>query len=232
MTTYGRDFGVPALFPNEDIRNTLGEVIAANEFLQLRIAEAEKYAHVTYFMNGYREAPFPNEYRVVVPSGSTVNYAESPGMQTPEIANRVVSAITDRGFDFIIANLANTDLVAHTGNFDAAVEAVRVADEALGRIVRAGLEHGTTVLVTADHGHIERLVDPLTGRPEATHSTSLVPCYVADVRFASQKSLREAEGAEREAVGILSDIAPTILDILGIQKPAEMTGESLLGRLS
>lgn len=229
MTSYSDKFQAPAIFPNEHVLEPLGKALADAGLIQLRIAETEKYAHVTYFFNGYREKPFPNEYRILVPSRNVARHDEAPEMMTPEIGARVIESINEGGFDFILANFANTDMIAHTGNYDASLQAILSVDYELANIMRTCLEKDFTMVITADHGNIERMLDPLTGRPETKHDADLVPLYVVGNAFrrpAKDEILIERQ--EKEAAGILSDVAPTILEILDIPKPKEMTGESLL----
>ncbi len=231
MTDYSEAFKVPIAFPNEIVSNPLGKILSDEGKLQLRIAETEKYAHVTYFFNGYRERPFPNEYRVLIPSRNVSSHDAAPEMMAREITTRVVESVKERGFDFILANLANADMVAHTGVYEASLTAVAIVDEAVGRIAEVCLENHTVLCITSDHGNIEQVVDPLTGRSETKHNPNLVPFYLVARGFERPKTETEIEAIEGEAVGILADVAPTILEILGIPKPPDMTGENLLASL-
>ena len=228
MTHYSDQFSAAVLYPTERVEHPLGCVLADAGKVQLRVAETEKYAHVTYFFNGYRDEPFRDEYRILVPSKPAPRVDDAPEMRAEEIATRVVEAVEGGGFDFVLVNFANADLVAHTGNFDAAVQAVQAIDEQIGRIVEAVLKHDAVLLITADHGHVERMRDPLTGAPENRHAEALVPCYVVRKGWERQKSESEAREAEHSAVGLLSDVAPTVLELLGVPKPNEMSGESVL----
>lgn len=227
MTRYSKEFPAAVAFPQEEVTNPLGRVLADAGKSQIRIAETEKYAHVTYFMNGYREEPFPDEYRILVPSGAIVRQDEAPEMMAREVANRLIEAMDASGADFLLANFANADVIGHTGNFDAAVAAVRAVDAELGRIVRMALERNVALILTADHGNAERMRDPLTGVPENKHTANPVPIHVVASEFERPKGERAAARAEREVVGVLSDVAPTVLELLSIPKPGEMTGESL-----
>ncbi len=231
MTRYREDFEVPVLFEADRTDAPLGKVLADAGAVQLRIAETEKYAHVTYFFNGYRDQPFAGEYRVLVPSKRVASADLAPEMMAREIGSRVAESVADRTFSFILANIANADLVAHTGNFDAAVKAVAVIDEVVGTIAHACAAADTALIITGDHGNVEVMIDPLTGRPETSHDISPVPLYLVGAGFENAKTIAQADAVESEVTGILSDIAPTILEIMGLPKPAEMTGESLVRRL-
>ena len=228
MTNYSDRLQVPVAFPSDVVENPLGKVLADAEKLQLRIAETEKYAHVTYFFNGYRELPFSNEYRVLITSRNVAGHDTVPEMMTKEIATRVIEAVAEGGFDFITANFANADMVAHTGNYDAALKAIQAIDEEVARIMDVCLEHNVTFAITSDHGNIEKMIDPLTGRPETKHDPNLVPFYLIGKEFERLKSEATIDQIEGEATGLLSDIAPTLLEIMGIAQPSEMNGESLL----
>ncbi len=228
MTHYADNLAVPVAFANETVDQPLGRVLSDNGRVQLRIAETEKYAHVTYFFNGYLEKPFANEYRVLIPSPGVARHDEAPEMMAREVAARTLEAIDAGGTDFILVNFANPDVIAHTGNYDAALQAVLVVDEEIGRLSKACLNEEIVLLITSDHGNIERMIDPLTGRAETQHDPSLVPIYLVGRGFERPKSDWAIEIVEKEAVGILSDVAPTVLELMGLPKPAEMTGESLL----
>ena len=205
-----------AIFPPEDVRETLGEVMAERGLKQLRIAETEKYAHVTFFLNGGREEPFPGEDRILVPSPKVSTYDHKPEMSAYEVTGKLVEAIDSGKYDLIVANYANPDMVGHTGMMDAAVKAVDTIDECLGRL-RAAIEkaHGV-MLLTADHGNIEMMKDPKTGEPHTAHTTFEVPIV----------AINAAKGTELED-GRLADVAPTLLALMGIPQPAPMTGHSL-----
>jgi len=228
MTDYSDQFKVPVAYPPEKINLPLAKVLADNGKSQIHIAETEKYAHVTYFFNGYREAPFANEYRVLLPSRKVASHAEKPEMQASEITSRTIQAIEEKAFDFILVNFANGDMVAHTGNYDAAKIAIKTVDEAIGKITRTALENNAVVIITSDHGNAETMLDPKTGETTTTHDPNPVPILVIGNEFAKLKSQTEIDLAEKETVGILSDVAPTILEIMNIPKPPEMTGQSLV----
>jgi len=221
MNRYNESFGLPVLFPPVAVRNNLGEVLSRAGLKQFRIAETEKYAHVTFFFNGGSDAQFPGEERLLVPSPKVATYDLRPEMSVFEVADKVVEAIASKTYDVIIMNIANPDMVGHTGVMEAAVKAVHDTDLAVDRILTA-VEHADGVaLITADHGNCELMFDDATGQPHTAHTTNPVPLILFDAkqRFGSLRG-----------GGALSNVAPTILTILGIGKPAEMTADSLLVR--
>lgn len=216
LTEYHQDFDYDVAFPSTDMKNGLGEVLANLGMTQLRLAETEKYAHVTFFLNGGIDTPFAGEDRILVPSPQVRTYDLQPEMSAPEVTDHLVAAITGGKYDVIICNYANCDMVGHTGVIPAAIRAVEAIDAALQRIVEALKSVGGQLLLTADHGNIEQMVDKITGQPHTAHSTNPVPL----VYVCGDRPL--ASG------GSLSDLAPTMLDILGVEKPIEMTGRSLI----
>lgn len=212
---------IPALFAPEPLTNILGEIIANAGLKQLRIAETEKYAHVTFFFNGGREQEFAGEERILVPSPKVATYDEKPEMSAYEVTEKLVAAIESDKFDFIVVNYANTDMVGHTGDMQAAIKAVDAVDECLGKVIKATLGKGGAMIITADHGNAEQMFDENTGQPHTAHTLNLVPIIIIS------EALR---GKEIKIVdGKLGDIAPTILQLLGFKQPIEMTGRSLLG---
>lgn len=220
MTQYDKSFDLPVAFLRRPPEKTYGEVLAAAGYKQLRIAETEKYAHVTFFFNGGIEQPNPGEERILVPSPEVATYDLQPQMSAPEVCAKVVAAIGGGEYDAIVLNLANPDMVGHTGVIPAAVAAVEEVDRCLGEILAAIREIGGVLLVTADHGNVERLLDE-AGQPVTAHTTSPVPVILVDCREdAPAYGLREG--------GALCDLAPTLLELLGIPQPEEMTGRSLL----
>jgi 2,3-bisphosphoglycerate-independent phosphoglycerate mutase len=218
MTRYEKGFDLPVLFPPERMNNILGEVISENNLTQLRIAETEKYAHVTYFFNGGVEQPFPGEERILIPSPRDVpTYDHKPEMSVFKVTDTLVQKIIKRSFNLYICNFANLDMVGHTGSIPATLKACAAVDECVGRVVQAVLEQKGTVLLTADHGNAEDMLDE-TGKVRTSHSLNPVPLYM--INHQNNAALRND--------GILADLAPTILDLWELEKPDEMTGESLV----
>jgi 2,3-bisphosphoglycerate-independent phosphoglycerate mutase len=219
MTQYSEELDnfMQSIFPPQSLSKILGEVVAAAGRTQLRSAETEKYPHVTYFLNGGREEPFPGEDRIMVPSPKVATYDLQPEMSAPELTDKIVAAIDSGKYDLIVLNYANTDMVGHTGSLPAAIKAVETVDRALGRIAEAIERAGGALLVTADHGNCEMMRDPVTGEPHTAHTTNPVPLFLL--------------GAQNRALvtqGRLADIAPTLLELMDLPKPPEMTGVSLL----
>ncbi len=217
LTEYSKDFDIPVAYPPERLENTFGEYIANLGLHQLRIAETEKYAHVTFFFNGGIEAPNEGEERILVPSPKVATYDLQPEMSAREVTDELVAAIASGRFDAIICNYANGDMVGHTGNYDAAVQAIEVLDECLGRVSGAVLEAGGELLITADHGNAEQMIDPVAQQAHTAHTTNPVPLIYVGGRASALMDN-----------GALCDIAPTLLQIMGLHQPAEMTGRSLL----
>jgi 2,3-bisphosphoglycerate-independent phosphoglycerate mutase len=219
LTEYDETLKVSVAYPPRELKNILGEIISRQGIRQLRIAETEKYAHVTYFFNGGEEQKFPGEERVLIPSPRDVpTYDLKPQMSAREVTEALIQQLRYQQFGLVIANYANADMVGHTGNFEAAVKACEVIDECLGRVVDAAMRQKARVIVTADHGNIEQMIDYETGLTHTAHTTNLVPVIlVDDGRKGSQ--LRR---------GTATDIAPTILELLNVPQPAEMTGRSLV----
>jgi 2,3-bisphosphoglycerate-independent phosphoglycerate mutase len=195
----------------------LGAVVADAGLTQLRIAETEKYAHVTFFLNGGEETLFPGEERILVPSPKVATYDLKPEMSAFEVTDKLVEAIRADRFDLIVVNYANTDMVGHTGDLQAAIKAVEAVDLCLGRLRDAVAERGGAMLITADHGNAETMQDPKTGEPHTAHTLNRVPVVL--VNGAAAGRLRD---------GRLADIAPTLLSLMGLRQPAEMTGHSLI----
>ena len=217
MTQYDATMpNVDVAFKPEKLVNTFGEYISKLGFKQLRIAETEKYAHVTFFFNGGVEQVMENEDRALIPSPKVATYDLQPEMSAPEVTAEVIARIRSKEYDNIILNCANCDMVGHTGVFPAAVKAVETVDECLGKVVDAVLSEGGVVCITADHGNADQMIDPETGDVFTAHTTNPVPFLVVG----KDCTLREG--------GRLADIAPTMLEIMGVDKPAEMTGESLI----
>ena len=216
MTRYRDDFAFPVVFPEQEVEHVLAEVLSAHGIRQLHAAETEKYAHVTYFLDGGREQPFAGEERILVDSPRDVpSYDHKPEMSAREVADRVAGAIDDDGFGFVIVNFANPDMVGHTGVIPAVVQAVETTDECLGRMVDAVERAGGVTIVIADHGNAETLLQEDGSSPHTAHTTNPVPVIVT----ARGATLRDGE---------LSDVAPTILGLLGLEAPSVMTGKNLV----
>jgi 2,3-bisphosphoglycerate-independent phosphoglycerate mutase len=216
LAEYDATLPVRVAYPPEDLRETFGEVLAAHGMTQLRIAETEKYAHVTFFFNGGVEAPVAGEERILVPSPKVATYDLQPQMSCPELTAKLCDAIRSRRFDAIVCNIANPDMVGHTGDLAAAILAAEAVDVAIGA-VRSSLEEvGGEMILTADHGNLEMMRDPVTGQPHTAHTVGPVPC----VYLGRPATLRDG--------GSLRDLAPTLLQLLGLPQPAAMTGHSLV----
>ncbi|MFP4560354.1 MAG: 2,3-bisphosphoglycerate-independent phosphoglycerate mutase [Thiohalorhabdus sp.] len=216
LTEYNDAFDVPMAFPPQRLKRIFGEYLASLGMRQLRIAETEKYAHVTFFFNGGEETPFPGEDRILIHSPQVATYDLQPEMSAYELTDEVVKAVDAGTYDVIIMNYANADMVGHTGNFDATVQALEAVDECVGRVVESVRAHGGELLVTADHGNAEQMADPETGKPHTAHSINPVPfIYVGD---------RKVTMAE---TGALEDVVPTMLHLMGLPQPHEMTGHAL-----
>lgn len=231
MTEYEKDLPVTIAFPKEEVKNGLGEILSRRNLRQLRIAETEKYAHVTYFFNGGNENPWPGEDRILVPSPSVSRFDQSPEMSAPLITEKVMEAIELEKYDFILINYANADMVGHTGNQEACVKAIQSVDKSLSLLVPAVLKRGGCFLITADHGNIEQLKNFQTGQTETEHSANPVPLWFITPENHREKDPHKIAVQETEIGGLLSDIAPTVLELLGVPKPSEMNGESLLKTL-
>ena len=215
-TVYDDSFeGVLVAFPPERPSQTLGEVVSGAGLSQLRIAETEKYAHVTFFLNGGREEPFPGEDRILVPSPKVATYDLQPEMSAQEVTDRVTEAIRSRKYGLIVLNFANCDMVGHTGSIPAAIEAVEMVDRCLGEVLAAAEEAGMAAVITADHGNADEML-AADGEPKTSHTTNPVPLWVT------------VPGLSLRSGGRLADLAPTILELMGLSQPAEMTGSSLI----
>ncbi|MGR6735391.1 2,3-bisphosphoglycerate-independent phosphoglycerate mutase [Pseudomonas chlororaphis] len=217
LTQYAASIPAPSAFAPGSLENVLGDYLAKNGKTQLRIAETEKYAHVTFFFSGGREEPFPGEERILIPSPKVATYDLQPEMSAPEVTDRIVDAIENQRYDVIVVNYANGDMVGHSGVFDAAVKAVECLDLCVGRIVEALEKVGGEALITADHGNVEQMSDAATGQAHTAHTSEPVPFI-----YVGKRNLKVREG------GVLADVAPTMLKLLGLPQPAEMTGTSIL----
>ena len=219
MTPYDETMpNVKIAFKKERLANTFGEYISNLGYTQLRIAETEKYAHVTFFFNGGEEKQYKGENRILVPSPKVETYDLQPEMSAIEVTDKVLEAINSKSYDNIILNYANPDMVGHTGNLDAAIKAIETIDECIGKVIKAIDNVNGVLLITADHGNSEQMIDYKTGEPHTAHTTNPVPLILYGMEGVTLKS------------GKLADLAPTMLDIMGLKKPDEMTGESIIIR--
>jgi 2,3-bisphosphoglycerate-independent phosphoglycerate mutase len=220
MTQYDQTFGLPVAFPPEQPREIFPEVVSEQGLTQFRTAETEKYAHVTFFFNGGREIVFPGEERALIPSPRDVKtYDQKPQMAAPEVTARLVQAVDSGKYDFLLVNYANPDMVGHTGNLEASIQAVRVVDGCLGQLADACARANVVLVITADHGNCELMRDPVTGQPHTAHTTNPVPLHLVHPDFA---------GAKLRGEGVLADVAPTMLKVMGLPQPKEMDRNSLL----
>ena len=217
LTEYDAKLMAPVAFAPDDLKQTYGELLADAGKTQLRIAETEKYAHVTFFFSGGREVLFPGEQRILIPSPQVATYDLQPEMSCPELTEKLVAAITQQHFDAIVCNIANPDMVGHSGILQAAILAAEAVDIAIGKITEAVRSVGGALLITADHGNLEMMRDPVTGQPHTAHTVGPVPLVYVGARAVSLR-----------AGGALRDVAPTLLELLGLPQPAQMSGQSLL----
>ncbi len=228
MTEYERDLPVHVAFAPETVTHSLGEVLSAAGKLQLRIAETEKYAHVTYFFNGGTEKAWPGEDRVLVPSPLVSHFDQIPEMSSAETTNKTIEAVRSGKYDFILLNYASPDMVGHTGNEKASIEAVESTDKCLSLLVPAVLQAGGALLITADHGNVEEIRNLKTGETDTEHSKNPVPLWFVASDNHHEKTAEEIVRGETQVEGLLSDIAPTVLDLMEIEKPEEMHSSSLM----
>lgn len=217
LTAYSKSIDTAVAFPPLNLNNTLGEYLSTLGYRQLRIAETEKYAHVTYFFNGGKEEPFPGEDRLLIPSPKVTTYDLKPEMSAVELTDKLVEIIKGKNYDLIVCNFANPDMVGHTGNESAAKAAIQTIDHSLKRVITALQSVGGEVLITADHGNVEKMFDEKTNQPHTTHTNNPVPLIYVGRRAQFQKS-----------TGSLDDVAPILLYLMGLEKPAEMTGRNLI----
>lgn len=219
LTEYDKNLAAKVVFPPQSLNNVLGEYLQNLGLTQLHVAETEKYAHVTFFFNGGIEPPFRGEERILIPSPKVATYDLQPQMSAPEITAVLVDNIRQQKYDFIVCNYANADMVGHTGNFTATKIAIETLDACLGKVMAACAQVGAEILITSDHGNAECMVDPTTSQPHTAHTTSLVPLV-----YYGQQALR----FNANKMGALSDIAPTLLQLMNLPLPPEMTGQPLL----
>ncbi len=233
MTEYEEGLPSHVAFPPQHIKKPFGAILAEQGMKQLRIAESEKYAHVTYFFNGGEEKTYPGEDRILIPSPKVKTYDLKPEMSAYEVADKLVDAIKKKKYDFCLVNFANPDMVGHTGNLEATIKAVEVVDECVGKVVEANKKAGGITMITADHGNAEGLIDMVTGRVDKEHSTTPVPFYFIDESRRKDRLPEEVEILKHEVnvIGILADVAPTMLDLIKLKASPEMTGRSLLNDL-
>ncbi|MDD5083941.1 MAG: 2,3-bisphosphoglycerate-independent phosphoglycerate mutase [Candidatus Moranbacteria bacterium] len=231
MTEYEKDLPVSIAFPPEEIHNSLGETLSKNKKKQARIAETEKYAHVTYFFNGGTEQAFEGEDRFLIPSQTVPHFDDVPEMGAPQITEKAIELIDSGKYDFILINYANPDMVGHTGNEQASIKAVEATDKSLSLLIPAVMKVSGAILVTSDHGNVEEVKNLTTGEIDTEHSTNPIPFWLITSDNHREKTAELMVREENQIEGLLSDVAPTVLEIMGIQKPPEMHGESLLGLL-
>jgi len=227
MTSYDKDLQNPVAFTSPKPKNVLGEVLANNNKMQLRISETQKYAHVTYFFNGLEEEPFENEYRILIPSEKIEHYNKKPRMRAEEITNRATVSLQNNEFDFILMNYPNPDIIGHTGDYQAVTEAIKFIDNKLKKLAQTALSNNHTLIITSDHGNAECLIDPQTGEKRTEHEANPVPFIIVDKEYKKESP----SSGDLQRIGMLPDVAPTILDLMNIQKPKEMTGNSVLDSL-
>lgn len=230
MTDYDDSLKIPAAFPSQKIISCLASVLSEHNLKQLKIAETEKYYHLTFFFNGLSEKIFPNEFRILIPSKETPRPEDNPEMRAPEITERLIAAIQEQTYNFIIVNYANPDTLAHTGNYQATLKGIEIVDQQLAQVYQVAKNNNTTLIITADHGNAERLYNPTTGEKETEHDPNPVPFYLIDekYRLAQERTPEQISQNERQTAGVLCDVAPTILELMGIPIPKEMNGKSLL----
>lgn len=232
MAEYEKGLPTHVAFPPQVVHNGLAETISDAGLKQFHIAETEKYAHVTFFLNGTIEDPFPGEDRQIIPSPKVASYDQEPAMSAPQITDATVRAIESDKYDFIVLNFANADMVAHTGNFDATVKAMEVLDTCIGKVVDVALAKGGVVLITADHGNGEELLNVQTGVMDKEHSTNPIPFVVVGRQWEGMRGgsgdVIEGDMSVLPPVGILADVAPTVLKILQVPQPKDMTGSPLI----
>lgn len=231
MTQYEDNLPAKVAFPPIEVKNCLGEIISRKGLHQLRMAETEKYAHVTYFFNGGKEESFPNEERVLIPSQAVSTYDKVPEMSAPEITAQVVKEMGKGKYSFLLVNFANADMIGHTGDLKATISAVETLDECIGKIMSEALKMGGSMFITADHGNAEELVNLRTEEADTEHSVYPVPLWYITPQNERRKTEAEIMEGRNNVKGILGDVAPTILAAMGIDVPPEMTGQNLLNIL-
>jgi 2,3-bisphosphoglycerate-independent phosphoglycerate mutase len=228
MTEYEKGLPVKIAFVSEEVSHCLGEVLSLAHKKQARLAETEKYAHVTYFFNGGKEQALEGEDRFLLPSQTVAHFDEVPEMSAPQITEKAISLLKSNQYDFILINYANPDMVGHTGNEKATIEAIEATDKSLSLLIPKVIQAGGAILITSDHGNAEKLKNLSTGEIDTEHSTNPVPLWFITAENQREKTAEVMVREENQVEGLLSDVAPTILALMGIEKPKEMQGESLL----
>jgi 2,3-bisphosphoglycerate-independent phosphoglycerate mutase len=228
LVEYEQDQEALVAFPPANAQNTVGEILSSQGKKQIRIAETEKYAHVTYFFNGGAEEPFAGEDRRLVPSQTVTRFDEAPEMSAPQITDAVLASLEKNTYDFILVNYANADMIGHTGNEEATICAVEALDKSLSKLIPAILQKDGVLIVTADHGNAEEMRHAISNEPDTEHSVNPIPLWLVTATNHREKSGEQMMREQSQVNGLLSDVAPTILELLGIEKPKEMNGTSLL----
>ncbi|MBI2635507.1 MAG: 2,3-bisphosphoglycerate-independent phosphoglycerate mutase [Parcubacteria group bacterium] len=228
MTRYEESLPIHVLFEPLKIENSLAKMISDAGKAQIHIAETEKYAHITYFFNGGIENPFPKEDRIIIPTMRDSNFEENQAMAAEEITEKIIESINSKKYDFIVVNYANADMIAHTGSFKAAVSAIEILDKEMGQLMAESLKTNAVLIITSDHGNADEMIDLLTGQPHTEHTDSPVPFYLIANDFNREKTPEEVELGKIGVDGILADVTPTILELMELKQPPEMTGKSLL----
>ena len=228
MTRYEDNLPIHVLFEALKIENPLAKIISDAGKTQIHIAETEKYAHITYFFNSGIENPFPKEDRIIIPTMRDSNFEENQAMSAEEITEKIIESINSKKYDFIVVNYANADMIGHTGNFNATVSAIEILDKEMGQLMTESLKSDAVLIITSDHGNADEKTDLLTGQPQTEHTANPVPFYLIANDFKREKNPEEIELGKIEVDGILADVAPTILELMGLKQPPEMTGKSLL----
>ena len=227
MTQYNKDYSLKIAIPLQAIKEPLAKVVSDAGKKQLHIAETEKYAHITYFLNGGLETPFKNEDRIIIPSPKVDSYVKKPEMSSYEITDAALKALESKKYEFIAVNFASTDIIGHSGNFEATIQAIQAVDECLGKILKMLKKYDGSMVITADHGHCEEMINLATSKIDTEHSTNPVPCWI----ISPGNQIKNSGSPVLEPIvpsGLLADVAPTILELLGLEKSKEMTGRSLL----
>jgi 2,3-bisphosphoglycerate-independent phosphoglycerate mutase len=230
FTEYDDDLDVQVAFPPEKIQIGLSEYLSQNDIKQLKIAETEKFFHLTYFFNGLTDKVFKNEFRILIPSKEVAYVDKFPEMRAEEITNRLITAMNSKVYGFIAVNYANADVIAHTGNYQSTISAIEEIDKRLKMVYEAAKKTETTILITADHGNAEKLYSPISGEKETEHNANPVPLYLIDKEFKRKEERKEEEITEKESEigGVICDIAPTILELMNLPIPEKMKGKGLL----